>query len=133
MMAWGGDMADFGVLERAIMDALWDASGPILVRELRERVNAGGGRELAYTTVQTVADRLARKGLVQRTRDGRAHRYAAARSREEHVAGLMLEALSDTGERGAVLARFAQLVDRRDAKALLQALSDRSARGQRSE
>ncbi len=126
-------MADFGALERAIMNELWNASGPMLVRELRERVNAGGGRELAYTTVQTVVDRLAHKGFVLRTQDGRAHRYAPARSREEHVAGLMLDALSDTGERGAVLARFAQLVDARDAKALLQALADRPAGGKRSE
>ena len=123
-------MAGFGALERAIMDALWSGSGPMPVRELRERVNAGGGRELAYTTVQTVADRLARKGYVVRTRDGRAYRYAPASSREEHVAGLMVEALSDTGERGAVLARFAQLVDARDARALLQALADRSFRGE---
>ena len=124
-------MADFGTLERAVMNELWDAGGPMLVRELRERVNARSGRELAYTTVQTVVDRLAHKGFVLRTQDGRAHRYAPIRSREEHIAALMLEALSDTGKRGAVLARFAQLVDARDARALLQALTDRSARGQR--
>ena len=126
-------MADFGALERAVMNELWDAGGPMLVRELRERVNAGGGRELAYTTVQTVVDRLAHKGFVLRTPDGRAYRYAPARSREEHVAALMLEVLSDTGARGAVLARFAQLVDARDARALLQALADRSARGKRGQ
>jgi predicted transcriptional regulator len=98
------------------------------VRELRERVNARESRELAYNTVQTVLDRLARKGMVVRRQEGRAHRYAPARSREDHVAALMLEALSGTGERGAVLARFAELVDSRDARALLQALTARSTR-----
>ncbi len=121
-------MAGFGALERMLMDELWDAGEPLLVRELRERVNARGGRQLAYNTVQTVLDRLARKGIVVRSREGRAHRYAPARSREDHVAALMLEALSDTEERGAVLARFAQLVDPRDARALLQALTARSPR-----
>jgi predicted transcriptional regulator len=121
-------MAGLGALERVLMDELWDADTPLPVRDLRDRLNARGGRELAYNTVQTVLDRLARKGLVIRSQEGRAHRYSPARSREDHVAAVMLEALSDTGRRGAVLARFAELVDARDARALLQALTARSTR-----
>src|SRR6266496_3268321 len=86
-------MAGFGALERVLMGELWDAGEPLPVREVRDRVNARGGRQLAYNTVQTVLDRLARKGIVVRSREGRAHRYAPAASREDHVAALMLQAL----------------------------------------
>ena len=51
-------MAIAGPLERVIMEALWDAGEPLLVRAVMERVNARAGKPSAYTTVQTVADRL---------------------------------------------------------------------------
>lgn len=51
-------------------------------RSVREVLDALSGRDLAYTTVLTVLDRLSRKGYVDRVRDGRAWRYTAAVSRE---------------------------------------------------
>ena len=45
-----------------------------------------GERDIAYTTVMTVLDRLAKKGLATREQDGRAYRYDAAQTREELVA-----------------------------------------------
>ena len=53
-----------------------------------------------------VVDRLERKGLVTREREGRAHRYTAVASREDHVAELMRDALDAAPDRGAALARF---------------------------
>jgi predicted transcriptional regulator len=53
-----------------------------------------------------VLDRLGRKGLVARERDGRAHRYRAAISRDAYVADLMLEALGQAPDRDAALTRF---------------------------
>ena len=53
-----------------------------------------------------VLGRLERKGLVTRERDGRAHRYRAVGSREDHVAELMNDALGTAADRTAALARF---------------------------
>ena len=53
------------------------------VREVR----SGLGDGLAYTTVMTTLDRLYKKGLLERQRDGRAFRYAARASREALAAG----------------------------------------------
>lgn len=119
-------MTSKGALERVIMDVLWAAEKPLLIRELRERVNAKGDRPLAYTTVQTVADRLVSKELLVRTPDGNAYRYRSAQRREDHAASLMLEALSALPDHGPALARFAQGIDPADAHRLLQALSQRA-------
>lgn len=54
------------------MQALW-ALGEGSVHEIRSRLITE--RPLAYTTVMTVMDRLARKGIVGRKKQGRAHLY----------------------------------------------------------
>jgi predicted transcriptional regulator len=122
-----GQVAIAGPLERAIMEALWDAREPLLIRELMEKVNAGSAKRSAYTTVQTVADRLVQKGFLSRTADRNAWRYAPTRSREDHVAQVMAEALAGTTDRGPVLARFAETIDPQDAHRLLVELAQRSA------
>ncbi len=116
-----------GPLERAIMEALWDADGALLIRELLGRVNAESAKPSAYTTVQTVADRLVQKGLLARTADKNAWRYAPTRSREDHVAQVMAEALAQAADRGPALARFAETIDPHDAHRLLMELAQRSA------
>src|SRR5204862_240932 len=88
-----------GELERAVMAQLWSAEGPLTVRDVHDRLE----RELAYTTVMTVLGRLAKKGLVRQERDGKAYRYAAASSRDQMAASLMLDALGAVGV-AAVLA-----------------------------
>ena len=65
-----------------------------------------GPREIAYTTVMTVLDRLAKKELVTRVRDGRAWRYLAADSREALTAQTMRRTLDDmevTNRRAALM------------------------------
>ena len=78
----------------------------------------------AYTTVLTILDRLRRKGLVQRTTAGRIHRFAPADTRESYMAELMIDAMDDSGDRGAVLVRFAESVSSDEAKVLRQALDE---------
>ena len=108
------------------MDVLWDTvpgtSDGVTVREVADALD---GRELAYTTVMTVLDRLAGKGMVQREREGRAWRYRAAASREAHIAQLMLDALDLGGSRDAALVRFARSVTGTEAEVLRAALADR--------
>ncbi|NRQ30735.1 BlaI/MecI/CopY family transcriptional regulator [Nonomuraea sp. NN258] len=117
-------MANLGSLERAIMDVVWDTGKPMRVRELLAALNEE--RELAYTTVQTVAERLVKKGLLTRTPYRNAFRYAATKTRDEHVTALMLEALAGSTDRLPVLARFARSVAEEDALALLDELSRRT-------
>jgi predicted transcriptional regulator len=111
-----------GELERGVMEQLWSSPGTRSVREVHAAL--GRDRELAYTTVMTVLDRLAKKGLVVRERDGRAYRYAAAQSREDLVAEVMHTALTeDPAERTAALVAFVGRVSREDAEAMRSALA----------
>ena len=92
-----------GELEGAVMAVLWDAPDGATARDV---LVALPGPELAITTVLTVLDRLSRKGMVRRDREGRAHRYFAAQSRVDFLSALMADALDRTDDRGALLARF---------------------------
>lgn len=97
-----------------MLEALWAAGAPCTAKQVQDAL---ADRELATTTVLTVLGRLARKGLVSRERDGRAHRYRAVASREDHIADLMRDALDGAPDRGAVLERFLGSIppDERDA------------------
>lgn len=94
------------MLERAVMDALWDNPAGLTSRELTQ----GLPQTLAMTTVLTVLDRLRRKGLVQRASAGRWYRYSAAATQAEYTAALMVEALGSEGDSHAVLEHFVQAV-----------------------
>lgn len=123
------------------MDVLWDRGSPdgstaegLTVREVTEALSDRG---LAYTTVMTVLDRLANKGMVVRERAGRAWRYQPAAGREAYIAQLMLDALdlagSDgkrdgAGDRGAALIRFARSVTGDEARLLREALEEQARR-----
>jgi predicted transcriptional regulator len=118
-----------GELERAVMDHLWAAGEPLTVRQVHEALCAE--RDLAYTTVMTVLQRLARKNLVSQIRDDRAHRYAPVHGRDELVAGLMVDALdqaSDSGSRQAALVHFVERVGVDEADALRRALAELEAK-----
>jgi predicted transcriptional regulator len=110
-----------GDLERLVMEQLWAAPAALTVREVHERL--AGTRELAYTTVMTVLDRLAKKKLTERERDGKAWRYRAAAPREELAADLMRDALDRAGDRREALVRFVGQVSDEEAALLRDALS----------
>ncbi len=111
-----------GELEQAVLDALWDGDGASSGREVHARL---GGRDLAYTTVMTVLDRLVAKDLVVRERDGRAFRYAPRLSRAAMTAELMREALEATGaDRDQALVSFVGEASAEDLAALRRALAD---------
>lgn len=117
-------MAGLGELERAVMEHLWSSSEPQTVRQVHEALSAR--RELAYTTVMTVLQRLAKKHLVVQQRDDRAHRYVPVHQREELVASLMVDALQQadqSGSRAAALVHFVGQVGADEAAALRDALA----------
>src|SRR5262249_53608706 len=118
-----------GELERAVMEDLWSAPEPQTVRQVHEALSER--RDLAYTTVMTVLQRLAKKNLVVQHRDDRAHRYAPMRSRDELIAGLMVDALdqvADSDSREAALVHFVGRVGADEAAALRRALAELEAR-----
>jgi predicted transcriptional regulator len=67
----------FAPLEGEVMNAVWDASGAVSVREILETLNAKRSTSLAYTTVMTVMNRLAAKKALARHGQRRSYVYEA--------------------------------------------------------
>jgi predicted transcriptional regulator len=65
---------DLAPLELECMSVLWPL-GEGTVREIHRQLAAS--RPRAYTTIMTIMDRLAQKGIVARRKVGRAYRYQA--------------------------------------------------------
>ena len=101
------------------MNVLWASPHPLTAKTIGAEV----GADHAVTTVLTVLSRLERKGVVVRERNGRAHSYRAAASREDHVAELMREALGTADDTDAALARFVSAASPAEAAALRRALN----------
>jgi predicted transcriptional regulator len=100
--------AAFGPLERAVMDAMW-RGGDLSVREVQAQLASPA----AYTTVMTTLDRLFKKGLVRRQREGRAFVYAAAIERHQLEASMttgLLNGMLSSGP-GATRPFLSNLVD----------------------
>jgi len=66
-------------LELLCLNALWSL-GQGSVKDVRQLVTPN--RALAYTTVMTILDRLARRGVVTRRKSGRAFIYVPSVSRD---------------------------------------------------
>ena len=113
-------MRSFGELEAAIMERVWLAGRPVLVREIW--ANLRPEREPAYNTVLTVVEILYRKGWLAREKDGRAYRYRATVTREDYTAGLMGEALEASTDRVAALRSFVGRIDPAEARQLRRML-----------
>jgi len=119
-------LLQLGPLEQRMLDGLW-AKGSATVRELIEH----GCQDLAYTTVMTTLDRLFKKGLLTRSEERRAFRYAPRFSREElhrEAAGQALRQLLDASPASSLpLSFLVEILGERDAQLLddLRALVER--------
>lgn len=78
-----------GELQRRVMRIIWDL-GEGRVDDVRRRLPHGS----AYTTVQTVLNRLADRGLVDRERTARGITYRPGISEGEHLSQAVSESLS---------------------------------------
>src|SRR5438067_8043836 len=85
-----------GKLERAVLQSAWQ-HGEISVRDVHKDF---GGR-IAYTTLMTTLDRLYKKNLLVRRKDGRAFIYAPRVSPEEFERGIAQDVLDVLLGRGA--------------------------------
>jgi predicted transcriptional regulator len=99
-------------LEAQVLDVLWDDPEGLIPREVHERLRRR--RPLAYTTVNTVLMRLWEKGVLRRTRQGRAYAYSPKESRAEHSAHRMNEILEMSRDHKEVLASFLEAITPRD-------------------
>jgi predicted transcriptional regulator len=106
-----------------VLDVVWSLRRQVSGRDVHEAFP-----QLAYTTLTTTLDRLHRKGLLRRHKNGRAFQYSARYSRDELSARRAADALGDllagTGEGRAVaplLSSFVDAVTARD-RALLDEL-----------
>ena len=75
-----GTRAALHDLEAAVMDVIWDAgSDEVSVRDVVRALRSS--RDPAYTTVMTTMDRLAKRELLLRRKEGKAWLYRAAMDR----------------------------------------------------
>jgi predicted transcriptional regulator len=112
--------------EFELMEILWRV-GEASVKQVWEHVEPG--RNLAYTTVMTVLDKMRRKGLVVHRKQGRAYYYQPAVDRKQ-----ALEAVVDSVIRtyfGGSRAAFLQFLtgDVRSARVLPHAPAEIPAAG----
>ncbi len=76
-----------------MLDVLWAAEQPLAVRSVQERL----ADPVAYTTVLTVLDRLAKKGFVARRVSERAWLYEAGPSLEDLATSAVESVLETRG------------------------------------
>ncbi len=107
------------------MEVLWAADLDTLLTVREVHAQLADDRDIAYTTVMTVMDRLARKEMIDQERDGRAYRYRARATRGEMTADLMRGALEEfaSHDRQTALAAFVDDAPAEDIEALRQALA----------
>ena len=106
----------FGTLELRVLESLWAHAGEASVRDVLQDFP-----HAAYTTVMTTMERLHRKGVLQRRKDGRAFLYRAIETREEMESRLLaraIEPLLDGGNAQPILSCFVDEVSRRDERLL---------------
>lgn len=105
-----------GPLETELMNALWKRERGT-VRDLLDE----GYTAVAYTTAMTTLDRLYKKGLLHRRKDGRAFVYEPAITRAEFsgkLASNAIEFILRSAEPRAVLSYFVDAVGDSDEQLL---------------
>jgi len=106
-----------GKLERAVLNQIWQR-GEVSVRD----IYLAFGENIAYTTLMTTLDRLFKKNILTRRKDGRAFVYLPAVSADEFERGIredMVEGLLGHGaDVQPVLACIVDTVSERDRELL---------------
>jgi BlaI family penicillinase repressor len=118
---------DLAPLELDCMNTLWPL-GEATVREIRDRLAERRAR--AYTTIMTIMDRLARKGIVERRKSGRKYVYRARLSAEEARTHALEQVLENFfgGSRQRMIERLDALWSARDTSARDASARDASER-----
>lgn len=104
----------FGPLEWKVLETLWQATSEASVRDLQPQFP-----DIAYTTLMTTLDRLYRKGVLSRTKQGRAFFYSPRLSKPEFESARVASALrvalkGDDAALGPLMSYFVEAVSNRD-------------------
>ena len=107
-----------GDLEREVMETIW-LRGATSVREIHQSF----GERAAYTTLMTTLDRLYKKGLLDRHKEGRAFLYVPRISREDFTRSVTKDVIDGllgqtNGETKPILACIVDAVGERDGEML---------------
>lgn len=121
-------LTQLGPLEQRLLGEIWSRNNAT-VRELIDYSQL----DMAYTTVMTTLDRLFKKGLLDRTEEGRAFRYFPRVTREElqrEAAGQAIQQLLGTGPASLPLSYLVEAVTEHDTQLLdeLQQLVEKKRR-----
>jgi predicted transcriptional regulator len=108
----------FGPLEIRVLEALWARRRGACVRDLQPDFPG-----VAYTTLMTTLDRLFRKGVLIRSKNGRAFYYAPKASHDQMMSELASATLANILPRSAaavrpILSMFVDTVGQRDGALL---------------
>lgn len=112
-------LESLGKLETELMERTWTHK-EVTVRDLYNEMH----QRLAYTTLMTTLDRLHKKGLLRRRREGKAYFYSAALTEQQYRESLTEHffemVLHDSQNSSAILSRFVEAVSETDAEMLEQ-------------
>ncbi|MEU9867905.1 BlaI/MecI/CopY family transcriptional regulator [Actinomadura sp. NPDC048021] len=116
-----GGRREAGALESAIMNVLQGAGDALTAAEVRRRLD----ERLAYSTVVTILSRMHDKGLLVRTKAGRAFRYAPVSDEPGLAAHRMHQVMNGRPDREAVLVRFVEALSGEDERRVRELLEGR--------
>ena len=105
-------MPALGPRELDVLDQLWRHAS-LSAQQLHEHLAA----DLSLNTVQSTLERLHRKGLVQRSKQGRAFFYSAGLTRSEVVSRVLNDLARDVGrgDLAPIVSGFAEFLAADDA------------------
>jgi predicted transcriptional regulator len=98
----------FGPLEWKVLETLWQTTSEASVRDLQPQFP-----DIAYTTLMTTLDRLYRKGVLTRTKQGRAFFYSPRLSKPEFESA-RVALKGDEAALGPLMSYFVEAVSDRD-------------------
>jgi len=108
-----------GPLESEILHMIWDL-GTVTVKDIHDRILADPDRELAYTSVTTVLNRLTNKGWLACDKQGRSFTWRALISQKQAKALQSYEQLNQflAVSNPDVVAAFADSLDQTSVEQL---------------
>jgi predicted transcriptional regulator len=115
-----GEHRPSGALEAEVLTLLHSARQALTPGDVLQRLDGG----LSYSTVVTVLARLLDKGLLARTKQGRAYAYTPVADTHGLTARRMHQVLESDTDREAVLARFVKGLPAQDEQLLRHLLGD---------
>ncbi|RMA97753.1 BlaI/MecI/CopY family transcriptional regulator [Hydrogenothermus marinus] len=89
----------FGELEEKVMEVVWKKENAT-VSEVREALK----NKFAYTTIMTILDRLYKKGVLKREKEGKGYRYFPVMTKEEFEKSITKEVVKNLTKENPVAA-----------------------------